>query len=143
MFPRPDDSTWPGRGDLLPPELLHTQEWLHEMFKQAGRGLPWPHQMSLLLVEQAIMIGMFGGLLASAWHLTQQRQGPLGGQADLDLLRLLAQLDGVDTLPEPLRLVINQLRSQLEGQPFAFAAGDWWDELWRTDQSPYPPSGLR
>jgi hypothetical protein len=148
MYQRPENANpWPGRPDLIPPELLHTREWLHEMFKQAGRGLPWPHQMSLMLIEQAIMVGMFGGLLASAWLLTQQGQGQFNDPANFDLGQFLAQLESsaTDTLPEPLQLAIGHVRSHLEGNPFERTVAGLWEQMWGPDgpPPPFPPGGMR
>lgn len=146
MHARPDDSRWPGQRDLVPPELLHTREWIHEMFQQAARGLPWPHQMSLMLIEQAIMLGMFGGLLASAWSLTQ-RTGQLPDPGNFDLAGFLGQLEGStrDALPEHVQVAIRHVQSYLDQGPqqaIERTVGQLWDQVWGGEgpRPPFPPS---
>ena len=146
MHSRPEDSQWPGRGDLVPPELLHTREWIHEMFQQAGRGLPWPHQMSLMLIEQAIMLGMFGGLLASAWQLAQQRQGPLSDPGGFDLGAFLSQLEAsaTEAMPQELQTAVRHVRSHLEGLPFEGTVNHLWEQMWGSNaRPPFPPGSPR
>jgi hypothetical protein len=149
MHQRPDDSLWPGTGNLVPPELLHTREWLHEMFQQAGKGLPWPHQMSLMLIEQAIMVGMFGGLLASAWSLTQQRTGtdPLPAAGPFDLNALIGQLEthATSALPDQVQVAIRHVRAYLDQQGVERAVGDMWNQVWGPNgpQPPFPPGSAR
>lgn len=62
---------WPGSGFPLPTELVETRDWVFEVFKEAGRGLPWPQQLGLLLIAQAIVAGMFASLLAPSWLLKE------------------------------------------------------------------------
>lgn len=85
---------------LLPEEMIRTQAWLHEVFKEASRGLPWPQQAGLLVVEQLIVLGMFGGLLTSAMFLQELRaQSPNGPVPDLT--PLLRALESATVAPLP------------------------------------------
>lgn len=98
-------------GDILPEEIVRTQEWLHEMFQEAGRGLPWPYQFSLLVVEQALVVGMFGGLLTSAWFLHELREKSDHGLNIPDITPVLQALEQVilSPLPPAVKSVIQQM----------------------------------
>lgn len=98
-------------GDILPEEIVRTQEWLHEMFQEAGRGLPWPYQLGLLAVEQTLVLGMFGGLLASAWFVQEMREKSDTPQAGPDVVPVLQALEQVilSPLPAPVKAMIDQV----------------------------------
>lgn len=100
-----------GHEGLLPEEIIQTQRWLHEVFQEAGRGLPWPYQMSLLAIEQVITLGMFGSLLASAWFLHDQQgraTGPLAGPDLGPWVQALEQA-AVGPLPENLQALFRRV----------------------------------
>jgi hypothetical protein len=146
MHARPDDSKWPGPSDLVPPELLQMREWLHEMFQTAGKGLPWPHQMSLMLIEQAITIGMFGGVLGSAWAFAQ-RTGQLPDPRQLDLGSFLASLESsaTDALPDQVQVAIRHVQAHLVPGGLEKTVEGLWDQFWRGDglKPPFPTFGDR
>lgn len=103
-----------GPGNILPEEIVATQEWLHEMFKEAGRGLPLPYQMGLLVVEQALVVGMFGGLLTSAWFLNELRQKSDSTGTVPDIGPILHSLEQVvlSPLPPAVQAMIRQVAPQ-------------------------------
>jgi hypothetical protein len=98
---------------FLPPELVKTQEWLNEMFREAGRGLPWPQQLGLMVVAQAITAGMFGGLMASAWLLHELQETSRPGSDPMHLVDFLGSLEQtvLGSLPEHLQAAVRQLAS--------------------------------
>lgn len=98
-------------GDILPEEIVRTQEWLHEMFQEAGRGLPWPYQLSLLVVEQTLVVGMFGGLLASAWFVQELREKSDPGVNAPEIGPVLQALENVilSPLPPAVKAMIRQV----------------------------------
>ena len=99
----------------LPAELLHVRQWLREVFQEAARGLPWPHQAGLLMIEQAIVTGMFGSLMVSAWMLEEARRttdGPVLGDR---FERTLHALEAVALGPLPAQ--VQQALRQLAGLP--------------------------
>jgi hypothetical protein len=108
---------------VLPEELTRTREWLHELFQEAGRGLPWPYQLALSLVEQGLVMGMFGGLLASAWLLQEARarSGSGGLAPGPELAPILAALEqaAIVPLPEQVQAAL-RLLGQAPGGPNAF-----------------------
>ena len=79
--------------DHLPDEILLMRRWLSEVFSQASRGLPWPQQAALRLVEQGLAMGMFGGLLGSAWLLQEFRSRASDPGAAPDLSRIVGALE--------------------------------------------------
>lgn len=93
-----------GQAGLLPEEILRTQAWVHEVFQEAGRGLPWPQQLSLMAVEQVITLGMFGGLLASAWFIQELQQRSTTPQAGPDLGPWIKALEQATLGPLPQNL---------------------------------------
>lgn len=91
-------------------ELLAAREWIHGVFEEAARGLPLPHRLALMGVEQVILAGMFGGLLAGATLVQSLRDRP--DMAPLpDLAPLLATLEQAATGPfgDGLRQAIAEL----------------------------------
>lgn len=124
-----DDANWDwgrapfGRATVLPEELESTRAWFHELFAQAGRGLPWPYQLGLSVAEQVLVLGLFGHLLTSALAL-QARYAQAGhpGAAPVELTRLIAALEAAasqPTLPEPLNTVLGTFGAQWP------SAADW------------------
>ncbi|HEY9723717.1 MAG TPA: hypothetical protein V6D47_17020 [Oscillatoriaceae cyanobacterium] len=88
---------WPGYGLPLPPELVETRDWLFEVFKEAGRGLPLPQQIGLLLIAQAITAGMFATWIVPSWLQRDAQRLPDG----LEPLLVI--------LPAPLQTAVRQL----------------------------------
>ena len=99
----------------LPAELLHTRQWLREVFQEASRGLPWPQQAGLLIVEQALVAGMFGGLVMSAWMLEEARRKTLDPGVDDRFQETLAALEAIALGPLPAQ--VQQALRQLVGLP--------------------------
>ena len=98
----------PGQDGLLPEEIIQTQRWLHEVFQEAGRGLPWPYQLSLMAIEQVITLGMFGSLLATAWLLHDQ-QGRTGTGPDMGPWIQALETAVVGPLPAGLQDVLRRI----------------------------------
>lgn len=90
--------------DGLPDEILMMRRWLGEVFSQASYGLPWPQQAALRLVEQALAMGMFGGLLSSGWLLQEFRARSSQPEQLPDLSAVMAALQeaAVGPLPGPV-----------------------------------------
>lgn len=100
----------------LPAELLHMRQWLREVFQEASRGLPWPQQAGLLLVEQALVAGMFGGLVVSAWMLDEARRQTTFDAGVND--RFQATLNALEAVAlGPLPAQVQQALRQLVGLP--------------------------
>ena len=99
----------------LPAELLHMRQWLREVFQEASRGLPLPQQAGLLLVEQALVAGMFGGLVVSAWMLEEARRQTTDPGVNDRFQQTLAALEAVALGPLPAQ--VQQALRQLVGLP--------------------------
>ena len=99
----------------LPAELLHMRQWLREVFQEASRGLPWPQQAGLLLVEQALVAGMFGGLVVSAWMLEEARRQVPDVAVNERFTQTVAALEAVALGPLPAQ--VQQALRQLVGLP--------------------------
>lgn len=95
--------------DGIPDEILLMRRWLGDVFTQASRGLPWPQQAALRLIEQALAMGMFGGLLSSGWLLQEFQARSSDPSRIPDLSRTLQALQeaAIGPLPGP---VIDALR---------------------------------
>lgn len=105
-------STNPG---ALPPELHHLRQWLRDVFQEASRGLPWPQQAGLLLIEQALVAGMFGGLVVQARMLDEARRAS-GDLADSErFTATIAALEAIALGPLPAQ--VQQAVSQLMHLP--------------------------
>ncbi|MDB5097320.1 MAG: hypothetical protein JWM80_1741 [Cyanobacteria bacterium RYN_339] len=90
------------RPDAFPEEILLMRRWLSEVFSQASQGLPWPQQASLRLIEQALAMGMFGGLLSSAWLLQEFRARSSDPNGGPDLTHVMNALQQAALGPLPL-----------------------------------------
>ncbi len=99
----------------LPAELLHMRQWLREVFQEASRGLPWPQQAGLLLVEQALVAGMFGGLVVSAWMLEEARRPSVEPGVNDRFQQTLTALEAVALGPLPAQ--VQQAMRHLVGLP--------------------------
>lgn len=99
----------------LPAELLHMRQWLREVFQEASRGLPWPQQAGLLLVEQALVAGMFGGLVVSAWMLEEARRQTSDPGVSDRFQQTVAALEAVALGPLPAQ--VQQALRQIVGLP--------------------------
>jgi hypothetical protein len=106
------------RGDDLPQEIMLMRGWLGEVFTQASRGLPWPQQAGLRLVEQGLALGMFGGLLSSAYLLQEfrARSAEPGRIPDLSGILQALQSAAIGPVPAPLG---EALRLLLQAAPEA------------------------
>jgi hypothetical protein len=91
------------------------RQWLREVFQEASRGLPWPQQAGLLLVEQALVAGMFGGLVVSAWMLEEARRQSDDPGTSERFAQTLAALEAVALGPLPAQ--VQQAVRQLAGLP--------------------------
>lgn len=90
------------RPDAFPEEILLMRRWLAEVFSQAAHGLPWPQQAALRLIEQALAMGMFGGLLSSAWLLQEFRARSSDPTRMPDLSRVMQALQQAALGPLPI-----------------------------------------
>jgi hypothetical protein len=90
------------RPDAFPEEILLMRRWLAEVFSQAAHGLPWPQQAALRLIEQALAMGMFGGLLSSAWLLQEFRDRSSDPARMPDLTRVMQALQQAALGPLPI-----------------------------------------
>jgi hypothetical protein len=104
------------RTDDLPEEIMLMRGWLGEVFSQAARGLPWPQQAGLRLIEQGFALGMFGGLLSSAYLLQEfrSRSTDPGRIPDLSGILQALQHAAVGPLPMPFG---DALRALLAATP--------------------------
>lgn len=101
------------RPDTLPDEIFLMRRWLSEVFAQATRGLPWPQQAALRLVEQALAMGMFGSLLTSGWLLQEfrLRSTDPGRIPDLTGVLQALQAAAIGPLPDPVAEALQTLVS--------------------------------
>jgi hypothetical protein len=70
--------------------------------------------MGLLVVEQALVVGMFGGLLTSAWFLHELRQSSTSEVPGPDLAPILKALEQVvlNPLPPAVQALVRQVAPQ-------------------------------
>lgn len=99
----------------LPAELLQMRQWLREVFQEASRGLPWPQQAGLLLVEQALVAGLFGGLMVSAWMLDEAHRRSADPGVNERLQQTIVALEAVALGPLPAQ--VQQALRQVAGLP--------------------------
>ena len=104
--------------DRLPEEIMLMRRWLGEVFTQASRGLPMPQMLALRLVEQSLALGMFGGLLTSAWLLQEFKDNARdpGNGPDIKAVLQALQDAAIGPLPGPLA---DAMRALMTGQPLA------------------------
>lgn len=119
----------------IPAEITHTRAWLHDLFREAGRGLPLPHQLALIGVEHAIAMGMFGGLMVSAWALAETRRGPTDDGRSQEFQETLSALEeaALGPIPAQLGAAIRQLGAMPGGpqvlDQLAKGLGPVWEQL--------------
>lgn len=70
-------------------ELDAMRRWLEELFEMAGRGLPWPYQVGLNVVGKGFTLGMYSGLLATTWLLTELERQAAHQDGTVDWVRLM------------------------------------------------------
>jgi hypothetical protein len=106
------------RPDAFPEEILLMRRWLGEVFSQAAHGLPWPQQAALRLVEQSLAMGMFGGLLSSAWLLQEFRARSSDPSRMPDLSNVMRALEqaAIGPLPVPVADAIQVLIKAIPAQ---------------------------
>jgi hypothetical protein len=121
------------------------RQWLRDVFQEASRGLQWPQQAGLLLIEQALVAGMFGGLVLSAWMLDEARRasGEVSGSDRFAATIAALEAVALGPLPAQVQQTLRQLASIPGGaEVIERASGDLqriWDLGWATGRGPDVP----